>query len=108
MIYHQAALQVTAFTVFNATRPAKQYEFVGHVQTSVLSVVPLTVRISGTWSYVFSSGDKRYLAEHIQGETPAQAKAYLLQTGLITHVTFSQTPNLPDLYHIHFLILSGV
>ena len=105
--YNQDALQQKATAVFNATRPGKQYERVGSVQTSVLSLSPLTVHVSGSWSYVFSQGDEQLLAQQITGETPAQAKAYLLKTGLVSRVTITQTQSLPDPYHIKFLILIG-
>ncbi len=106
--YNQDALQQQVTAVFNATRPGKQYEQVSSVQTSVLSVAPLTVRVSGAWEYVFTSDDEQYLAQHIQGETPAQARVYLLKTGLVSRVTITQTQSLPDFYHIKFLILIGV
>ena len=106
--YNQEALQQQVTAVFNATRPGHQFELVSSVQTTVLSVSPLLVRVSGSWEYVFSSDDEQSLAQHIQEETPAQARAYLLQTGLVSRVTITPTQSLPDWYHLKFLILIGV
>ena len=106
--YNQDVLQQKATAVFNSTRPGKRYELVGNVQTSVMSVLPLTVRVSGQWESVFRQDDEQYLAQQIQGETPAQARAHLLKTGLVSRVTIMQTQSLPDFYHIKFLILIGV
>ena len=103
--YNQEALQQQVTAVFNATRPGKQYELVEKVQTTVVSVTPFLVHVSGSWAYVFSQDDEQLLAQHIQGETPAQARAYLLKTGLVSRVTITQTQSLPDFYHIRFVVL---
>src|SRR5205085_7527381 len=72
--YSQDALQQQVTAVFNTTRPGKRYELVNRVQTTVLGVSPLLVRLSGSWSYVFTSDDEQLLAQHLQAETPAQAR----------------------------------
>ncbi len=106
--YNQDTLQQKVVPIFNATRPGRQYELVNSVQTTVLSVSPFLVHVSGQWSYVFMQNYEQYLAEQIQGETPAQARAYLFKTGLVSRVTITQTQTLPDFYHIKFLILIRV
>ncbi len=109
IVYNQNALQQKVSTIFNATRPGKQYELVSSVQThNIISLSPLTVRVSGSWSYVFTSDYEQFLAQQIQGDTPAQARAYLFKTGLVSRVTITQTQSLPDWYHIKFLIIIGV
>ncbi len=107
--YNQDALQQQATADFNATRPGHQFERVGSVRTTLVSVTPLLVRVSGSWESVFTPDDEQWFAQHMQGETPAQARAYLLHTGLVSRVTItqSQAPSLPDWYHIKFLILIG-
>jgi hypothetical protein len=64
--------------------------------------------LTGLWEYALTPDDEQDLAQHIQGETPAQARAYLFKTGLVSRVTITPTQSLPDYYHIKFLILSGV
>jgi len=108
IVYNQNALQQQVTSVFNAKRPGKNYELVSGVRTTVVSVTPFLVLLSGQWEYVFTSDDEQYLAQHLQGETPAQARAYLLKTGLVSRVTITRTQSLPDWYHIQFLILIGV
>ena len=103
--YNQNALQQRGIVVFNATRPGKNYELSSGVRTTVVSVTPFLVLLSGQWEYVFSQDDEQYLDQHIQGETPAQARAYLFKTGLVSRVTITQTQSLPDFYHIKILIL---
>ena len=55
-----------------------------------------------------SQDDKQLLAQHIAGETPQEAKAYLLKTGVVSQATITQPQNLPDYYHIKFLVVVGV
>ncbi len=106
--YSQDALQKKAVTAFTTTRPGKKYELVSGVRTSVMSVSPFLVRCSGSWEYVFTSDYEQYLAEQITGDTPAQARAYLLKTGVVSQATITQSQTLPDPYHIKFVILVGV
>ncbi len=80
----------------------------GDIQINVTSVLPFTVSLHGLWVYHLSQDYEQFLAERIAGDTPAQARAYLLKTGSVSRVTISQTQNLPDFYHIKFLILIGV
>src|SRR2546429_4268685 len=89
--YKQDTLQQQATAAFTITRPAKQYERMGSVRTTILSITPFTVRLSGSWEYAISSDYEQSLAQHIQGETPAEAGAYLLKTGLVSRVTITQT-----------------
>ncbi len=108
IVYNQDALQQKVLTVFNTTRPGKNYELVSNVQTMVVSVTPFIVRLTGSWEYVFTSDCEQYLAEQITGDTPVQAKVYLLKTGFVSQVTITQTQSLPDPYHIRFLVLVGI
>jgi len=71
------------------------------------SVAPLTATITGTWVFHLDTAYKRFLAEQIAGDSPAQARAYLLQTGVIAAVSLDQPlPKAPD--YIRFTILKGV
>ncbi len=106
--YNQDELTKKAAIVFNATRSGTKYELAGTVRTTVMSISPLTVRLSGQWEYAFSQDYEQYLAQQIQGDTPAEARAYLFKTGLVSRVTITPTQSLPDYYHIKFLILIGV
>ncbi len=106
--YSQDELTTKATAVFNTTRPGKQYELVSGVRTTVISINPFIVRLTGLWEYAFSQDDEQALAQHIQGDTPEEARAYLFKTGHVSRVTMMQTQTLPDYYHIKFLIVIGV
>jgi len=106
--YSQDDLQQKATAVFTTTRPGRNYLLEGDIQINVTSVLPFTVSLHGLWVYHLSQDYEQFLAERIAGDTPAQARAYLLKTGSVSRVTISQTQNLPDFYHIKFLILIGV
>ena len=106
--YSRDELARKATIVFNSTRPGRPFERVGTLQTTVINVSPFLVRVSGSWSYIFTLDYEQYLAQHIQGDTPAEARAYLFKTGFVSRVTMTQTQSLPDYYHIKFLILIGV
>ena len=58
-----------------------------------------------TLVYVLSRDDEQYLAQHIQGDTPAQARTYLLQMGVISQASIPNT--LPPAMYINFLVLVG-
>src|SRR6266567_409291 len=106
--YKQETLQQQATAAFTTARPGKQYERVGSVHTTVVSIVPFIVRLTGLWEYALTPDDEQDLAQHIQGDTPQQARASLFKTGLVSQVTIAKTQSLPDFYHIKFLILIGV
>ncbi len=106
--YSQDELNRKATIVFNTTRPGRQFERVGSVQTTVVRITPFIVRLAGLWEYSFSQDDEQELAQQIQGDTPAEARAYLFKTGFVSRVTMTQIETLPDFYHIKFLILIGV
>jgi len=108
LAYNQDELTKRAIVAFNMTSPGVNYELVGNVTTSIVNLSPLTVSLHGLWVYHVSQDDEHYLAEHVQGDTPAQARAYLLKTGLVSRLTITQTQNLPDLYHIKFQVLIGL
>ncbi len=108
IVYNKAELERKATIIFNATQPRRQFELVNGVRITILSIAPFTVRVSGQWEYAITPDDEQDLAQQIQGETPAEARAYLFKTGLVSRITMTQTQTLPDLYHIKFLILIGV
>jgi len=103
--YNQDELTKRAIAAFNMTSPGVNYELVGNLTTSIVNLSPLTVSLHGLWVYHVSQDDEQFLAEHVQGDTPAQARAYLLKTGFVSHVTIMPTQNLPDPYHIKFQVL---
>src|SRR5579883_25866 len=89
------------------TQPSKSYDLRGLEQVTPTSVVPFTATITGTWVFHLDTGYERFLAEQIAGDSPAQARAYLLQTGVIAAVSLDQPlPKAPD--YIRFTILKGV
>jgi hypothetical protein len=108
--YDSQQLQRSAATAFTATtRPEGNYELVGSVQTSTLSVLPVvTASLRGLWVYLLSEDYQQFLAEQLAGDSSQQARAYLLATGFITRVTVpaGQLPKDPG--HIHFETLIGL
>lgn len=103
--YTQSQLTHAAIEAFTRTRPGATYHIVGSVQTTFQSVSPLTVTLSGKWAFTFSQGYQDFLAEHIQGDTPEKAKAYLLTTGVISYASVPNTLASAD--YINFLVLVG-
>lgn len=103
--YSQSQLTRAATAAFTETRPRARYHLVSSLQTSLISVTPLTVRLSGKWAFTFSQGYQDYLAEQIQGDDPQKARAYLLNTGV---VSYASVPNrLASAEYINFLVLVG-
>ena len=107
IVYSQDELQQRATTAFiNQTNPGVQYELVSTTPPQVVSLAPFTVRMSGTWVYVLSEDYQQFLAEKIAGDSPKDARAYLLRTGVITRALVpAQLPKDPG--HIHFSSLIG-
>jgi len=103
--YNQDELTRAAIATFTKTRPGATYHIVGSIQTHLLSVSPLTVSLNGKWAYTFSQDYKQLLAQGIQGESPAKARASLLKTGIISYASVPQT--LPSAGYIDFLLLVG-
>ena len=103
--YKQDELTRAAIATFTKTRPGATYHIVGSIQTHLLSVSPLTVSLNGKWAYTFSQDYKQLLAQGIQGESPAKARASLLKTGIISYASVPQT--LPSAGYIDFLVLVG-
>src|SRR6266849_788103 len=103
--YNQDELIKAATAAFMKTRPATTYHIVGSVQTRVKSVTPLTLALSGKWVYTFSQGYLEFLAQEIQGDSPAKARAYLLKTGVISYASVPNTLASAD--YINFLVLIG-
>jgi hypothetical protein len=101
--YHQRDLQQRATAVFtHQTRPDAHFRLVGEVSAVITSVSPLTVRMEGLWVYTLSQDEQAYLASQIAGDTAAQARTYLLHTGVLIQVTIAQ--QLPrDPSHIKFV-----
>mgnify|MGYP001217602449 CR=1 FL=1 len=103
--YNQDELIKAATAAFMKTRPATTYHIVGGVQTRVTSVTPLTLALSGKWVYTFSQGYLEFLAQEIQGDSPAKARAYLLKAGVISYASVPNTLASAD--YINFLVLIG-
>jgi len=104
--YSQDELERSATPAFTTTRPGTNYLLEGDIQINVTSVSPFTVSLRGLWVYHLSQDYEQFLAQQIAGDTPEQARSYLLQTGFITQATVTQNlPKDPD--HIHFLVLVG-
>jgi hypothetical protein len=103
--YNSQELTRQATAAFSQTRPAPHYHLIGGVQTTLHGVSPLAVTINGTWVYTFSTEYEQDLAQHIQGDAPAQASRYLLRTGVISRASVPST--LPASMYIEFLVLEG-
>lgn len=101
--YNQRQLTHTATATFTKTRPAATYHVVGSIQTILRRVSPLTVTLSGKWAYTFSQDYQDFLAEYIQGESPSQARSYLLRTGVISYASIPA--QLPAAMYINFVVL---
>ena len=104
--YNRQELARQATAAFTQTRPAPHYHVIGSVQTALIKVSPLSVTIHGTWVYTFSTEYEQYLAQQIEGDTPAQARKYLLSTGVISQVNVPST--LPASMYIQFLVLMSL
>jgi hypothetical protein len=81
--YRLDNLSRTATDAFMTTRPGAHYHLVGLAQATIQRAAPLVVSIQGRWTYTFSSDYREWLAEHIAGATPSQARQSLLHTGVI-------------------------
>ena len=104
--YSQSQLHEGATRQFTTqTKPGARYQLAGSLTSQIISVSPLTVSLSGSWVYVFSNDEQESLAEAIQGDTPAQARRYLLSTGVISSASVPDT--LPSAVYIQFLVLRG-
>jgi len=103
--YNSQQLTRQATAAFTQTKPAATYHVVGSVQTTLQSVSPLVVTISGKWVYTFSPDYEQLLAQRIAGDSPARAKAYLFKTGVISYASVPNT--LPPAMYINFLVLVG-
>lgn len=105
--YNQNNLEQKATAAFtDQTNPGAPYELLNTSQPQVISLAPFTVRISGTWVYVLSQDYKQFLAEKVAGDSPQDARAYLLRTGVIIRASVP-APLPKDPGHIHFLLLMG-
>ena len=105
VVYSQDALTREATAAFTHTKPAANYHIIGSVQTTLQSVSPVSVTISGKWAYTFSPDYEQLLAQHIAGDSPAKARKVLLQTGVIAYASIPST--LPPAMYINFLVLVG-
>lgn len=85
------------------TKPGAYYTLVGNLTSTIVSVTPLTVHLTGSWVYVISQEYEQDLAQHIAGDTPAQARTYLLHSGVIAQASVPNT--LPPAMYITFLVL---
>jgi hypothetical protein len=104
--YSQSQLQEGATRIFTAqTKPGAHYTLVGSPTSTIVRVPPLTVHLTGAWVYVISQEYEQDLAQHIEGDTPAQARTYLLHSGVISQASIPNT--LPPAMYINFLVLVG-
>jgi hypothetical protein len=103
--YSQDELTREATAAFTQTKPAANYHIVGSVQTTLHSVSPVSVTISGKWAYTFSPDYEQLLAQSIAGDSPAKARKVLLRTGVISYVSIPST--LPPALYINFVVLEG-
>lgn len=103
--YNSQQVEQQATAAFSQTKPAAQYHIVGSVQTTVQSVSPVSVTISGKWVYTFTPDYEQFLAQQIEADTPAQARKVLLRTGVISYASVPNT--LPSSMYINFLVLVG-
>jgi len=105
--YDQQELARKATEVFKAREtPGPHYMLVGPVQASIISVSPLIVRCHGLLAYVLTQTYQHDMASAIAGDTPVQARAYLLRSGVITRAIVTQDlPKDPD--YIRFQIMVG-
>jgi hypothetical protein len=106
--YNQQELTQKVTDVFKAQEnPGPHYILVGAVQVSVISVSPFVVRCRGLWAFHLTESYLHDLATRIAGDTPNQAKAYLLHTGVIIQATVTQDlPKDPD--YIRFQVFVGL
>lgn len=98
--------QQAAAALFRQTKPGPHFELAGVVQVTIDSVSPFTVAVQGRWRYQLSAEEKQTLAQHIAGDSPQAARAYLLHTGIISRATVSQ-PLPKDPQHITFVVVTG-
>lgn len=105
MAYNQDEFTRTATAAFTKMRPGAPYHLVGTVEITLKSVTPLTVALRGKWAYTFTQNYQELLAQEIQGDSPAEAKASLLKTGIISYASVPNT--LPAAEYINFLVLVG-
>src|SRR5205085_1014510 len=92
---------IEAFTAL--ANPGPQYELIGRVQITVLSIALLSVQCRGTWVYNLTGDYERFLATRLAGDNPQQATAYLLHTGVI-HRAIVPEPLPQDPDYIHFRV----
>ncbi len=106
--YNRDQLSQQATTLFmRQTAPGANYQLIGEVQVQLVSATPVTVSCRGLWAYTLSQDYEQFLAEQIAGDSPQQAKKYLLQTGLLTRATvLDKLPQDPA--HIHFQVFIGL
>ena len=106
--YNRGQLSQQATALFTKqTAPGANYQLVGEVQIQLVGVIPLTVSCRGLWAYTLSQDYEQFLAEQIAGDSPQQARKYLLQTGFLTRATVpGKLP--PDPAHIHFQVFIGL
>jgi len=105
--YDQQALARESTDFFKMRgNPGPHFMLVGAVQASIISVSPLFVRCHGLWAYILKQSYQRNLASAIAGDTPVQARAYLLRSGVITRAAVTQDlPKDPD--YIRFQVIIG-
>jgi len=106
--YNEGELLEKATATFRArTGPGSHYMLTGSVQVSIINIAPFVVRCKGIWAYILTHSYQRELASKIAGDTPEQAKAFLLHTGVISYARVAQNiPKDPD--HVRFVVFIGL
>jgi len=105
LAYNSEQMSQQATALFTQqTAPGANYQLVGEVQVQLVGVTPLTVSCRGLWAYTLSQDYEQFLAGQIAGDSPQQARKYLLHTGLLSDATVPDTLP-PDPAHIHFQVL---
>ena len=105
LAYDRQALQQQAtVALFRQTRPGPSFQLAGAALVTIDRLSPFTVSVRGLWRSSLSSDEEQRLAQHIAGDSPQQARTYLLHTGLIVRASVSG-PLPKDPAHIHFVEL---
>ncbi len=106
--YNEDELLEKATATFRAmTGPGPRFALAGNIQVRVIGLVPFVVRCKGIWAYIITESYQRELAAKIAGDTPEQAKAFLLHTGVLNYARVTQ--NIPkDPEHVRFVVFIGL
>ncbi|MGH2495090.1 MAG: baseplate J/gp47 family protein [Ktedonobacteraceae bacterium] len=106
--YNSEQMNQQATVLFRQqTAPGTNYQLMGKIQVQLVSMAPLIVLCHGLWVSILSPDYEQFLAQQIAGDSPQQARKYLLETGFLTRAMVpDKLP--PDPAHIHFQMLIGI